>query len=67
MAVAQELIDLLVCVECHTPVYYKERRKLVICPECDLRYPVRDNIPVMLPEHAGRGQNPPPFEGTVWA
>lgn len=65
MAVAEDLIALLVCVECHTPVYYKERRKLVICPQCDLRYPVRDNIPVMLPEFAGRGQNPPPFEGTV--
>ncbi len=54
MAVAKELIDLLVCPNCHGRIEYKERRNLIICTECGLHYPVRDNIPVMLVEEATR-------------
>lgn len=54
MAVAKELIDLLVCPNCRGRIEYKERRNLIICTECGLQYPVRDNIPVMLVEEATR-------------
>ena len=52
MAVAKELVELLVCPNCHGRIEYKERRNLIICTQCDLHYPVRDNIPVMLVEEA---------------
>lgn len=54
MAVDQKLIDLLVCPACHGAIEYKDRRHLIICTQCGLRYPVRDNIPVMLVEEATR-------------
>lgn len=57
MAVDQKLIDLLVCPACHGAIEYKDRRNLIICTECGLHYPVRDNIPVMLVEEATRPES----------
>lgn len=54
MPVDPTLIDLLVCPDCHGEIEYKERRQVIICTACGLRYPVRDNIPVMLVEEAER-------------
>jgi uncharacterized protein YbaR (Trm112 family) len=54
MAVDQSLIDLLICPSCHGEIVYKDRRKLIICTQCELQYPVRENIPVMLVEEATR-------------
>lgn len=52
MAVAAELIELLVCPVDHGDIEYKDRRSLIICTVCGRQYPVRDNIPVMLVEEA---------------
>jgi uncharacterized protein len=52
--VDQKLIALLVCPACHGEIEYKDRRNLIICTECGLHYPVRDNIPVMLVDEASR-------------
>jgi hypothetical protein len=54
MAVDAKLLELLVCPACHGEVDYKDRRKLIICTECGLQYPVRDDIPVMLVDEATR-------------
>lgn len=63
MPVDAALLDLLVCPDCHGAIEYKERRQVIICTACGLRYPVRDNIPVMLVEEAERpgagGASPP--------
>ncbi|MBW3602018.1 MAG: Trm112 family protein [Actinobacteria bacterium] len=59
MAVDRRLIELLVCPACRGAIEYKPRRSLIICTQCDLRYPVRDDIPVMLVEEATR----PPTRG----
>jgi uncharacterized protein YbaR (Trm112 family) len=59
MAVAKELVELLVCPNCRGRIEYKERRNLIICTECGLHYPVRDNIPVMLVEEATRPTSRP--------
>jgi uncharacterized protein YbaR (Trm112 family) len=48
----QELLDILVCPDCHGDVEYKERRQVIVCTQCGLQYPVRDGIPVMLVEEA---------------
>ena len=54
MPLDERLLEILVCPECHGDVDYKERRHLVVCTDCGLRYPVRDGIPVMLVEEATR-------------
>lgn len=53
-AVPSNLIDLLVCPACRGAIDYKERRAVIICTACGLRYPVRDGIPIMLVDEATR-------------
>jgi uncharacterized protein YbaR (Trm112 family) len=47
-----ELLEILACPKCKAPV--KEEGDHIVCtnPECGLRYPIRDGIPVMLIEEA---------------
>lgn len=53
MAVDKELLDILACPNCRGDVEYKEQENLIVClGECGYRYPVRDDIPVMLIEEA---------------
>ncbi len=47
------LLRILVCPACRNALEYKERRKVLICTECGIRYEVRDGIPIMLPPDAG--------------
>ncbi len=56
MPVDKELMDLLVCPSCHGKVELRQEadRELIVCLSCGLRYPVRDDIPVMLIDEAER-------------
>ncbi|MBM4019117.1 MAG: Trm112 family protein [Planctomycetes bacterium] len=48
----KRLLDILVCPACRTPVRLEGERLICQNPECGLRYPVRDDIPVMLIQEA---------------
>jgi uncharacterized protein YbaR (Trm112 family) len=50
----QKLLDILACPLCKTPV--KQEGDRLVCTQCGRRYPVRDGIPVMLPEEAEGGE-----------
>ncbi len=52
MPVPKELMAILVCPVCHGTL--REEDDELVCSRCLLRYPVRDGIPVMLPEEARR-------------
>ena len=52
MAVSQQLLDLLVCPLCKTPVKLTPDEKGLKCATCHRVYPVRDDIPVMLVDEA---------------
>ncbi len=52
MAVSKELLDILVCPVCKTPVRVTPDGKGLKCSTCRRVYPVRDDIPVMLPDEA---------------
>lgn len=52
MAIDERLLRILVCPACRGDVEHKERRHLIVCTACGLRYPVRDGIPVMLVDEA---------------
>jgi uncharacterized protein YbaR (Trm112 family) len=52
VAISQELLDILVCPVCKTPVKLTPDQAGLKCQTCRLVYPVRDDIPVMLPEEA---------------
>lgn len=52
----REFLDLLACPLCRTPV--REEGDRLVCTACGRRYPVRDGIPVMLPEEAETPASP---------
>ena len=52
MAVSKELLDILVCPECKTPVRLTPDGKGLKCATCRRVYPIRDDIPVMLLDEA---------------
>jgi uncharacterized protein YbaR (Trm112 family) len=45
----ERLLQIIVCPACRSALEHKERRKVLICTECDTRYEVRDGIPILLP------------------
>ncbi len=46
------LLDILVCPVSKKTLSYDENTNELICKESGLAYPIRDGIPVMLPEEA---------------
>jgi uncharacterized protein YbaR (Trm112 family) len=56
------LLEMLVCPACKSPVDLREvevggqREQRLVCrsPDCGLRYPIREEIPVMLIDEADR-------------
>ena len=50
--IKQELLDILACPKCKGPVELNEEKNGLICRNCGLIYPVRDDIPVMLIDEA---------------
>jgi uncharacterized protein len=52
MGVDKELLDILACPNCRGDVEYREAEQVIVCLKCGYRYPVRDDIPVMLIDEA---------------
>jgi uncharacterized protein len=52
MPISQDLLAILVCPVCKTPVKPTPDNSGLKCQTCRRVYPVRDEIPVMLPEEA---------------
>ncbi|HWW17205.1 MAG TPA: Trm112 family protein [Candidatus Saccharimonadales bacterium] len=52
MAISQDLLDILVCPVCKVPVKLTPNQAGLKCQTCRRVYPIRDDIPVMLPEEA---------------
>ncbi len=46
------LLELLVCPLTHTPLEYDRNARELISRAAGLAYPIRDGVPVMLPEEA---------------
>ena len=50
----KELLEILACPKCKGDIEYDEENQKLIClsPDCGLKYPVRDGIPIMLIDEA---------------
>lgn len=46
------LLSILVCPVCKAKLEYDEQNNILICHESRLKYPIVDDIPIMLPERA---------------
>ena len=52
MVVTKEFLDILACPQCKGEVVPNEQQDKLICNTCQLAYPIRDDIPVMLIDEA---------------
>ncbi len=52
MTISPQLLAILVCPKCKGVLTYRDEEHGLDCPACKLRYPVRDDIPVMLVDEA---------------
>ena len=48
----QALLDILACPKCKKSVQYNDDKTGLLCNDCQLEYPIRDDIPVMLIDEA---------------
>ncbi|MBU3914826.1 Trm112 family protein [bacterium] len=52
MELDQKLLDILACPQCKESLSLTQDNTGLICETCELRYPIKDGIPVMLSEEA---------------
>lgn len=52
MTLSPKLLAILVCPKCKGDLEYHEAEASLTCARCRLRYPVRDDIPIMLLDEA---------------
>jgi uncharacterized protein len=53
VTIDERLLDIFACPNCKGDVEYLEEESVIVCRgECGYRYPVRDDIPVMLIDEA---------------
>jgi hypothetical protein len=52
MPVDPELLEILVCPNCKTPVMLVKNDTALKCKVCNRVYPIKDEIPVMLIDEA---------------
>lgn len=52
MTLSDQLLSLLVCPKCKGDLEYRPAESSLVCLTCRVRYPVRDDIPIMLIDEA---------------
>lgn len=57
MAINKELLEILACPKCKGELQLDEEGSWLTCEACKLKYPIRDDIPLMLIDEAS------PLEG----
>jgi uncharacterized protein YbaR (Trm112 family) len=62
-----KLLDLLVCPLTKGPLRYDRARQELVSEQAGLAYPIRDGIPIMLPEEARPIDDNPPIPKAVRA
>jgi len=52
--IRKELLDILACPKCKERVVLDGAGAYLLCAVCRLRYPIEDDIPIMLVDRAER-------------
>lgn len=52
MSLSPQLLEILVCPKCKGELEYREAEAALLCQSCQLRYEIRDGIPIMLVDEA---------------
>lgn len=48
----ESLLKILACPLCHKTLKHDKQKKILLCKKCNKKYPIRDGIPIMLPDEA---------------
>lgn len=48
----QDLLEILACPKCKSSLAYEQEERRLVCAACQVFYPVRDGIPILLIEEA---------------
>ena len=49
-----KLLEILICPVARTPLVYDAQKQELISRQANLAYPLRDGIPILLPDEARR-------------
>jgi len=52
VALSQDLLDILACPKCKGELHLTDKQDGLVCEACKLRYPIKDDIPIMLIDEA---------------
>lgn len=52
MGISKELLGILACPACKKEVNLTEDERWLVCIHCKLKYPIVDDIPIMLTDKA---------------
>lgn len=52
MVINKELLEILACPKCKGELRLLDDESFLICKPCSLKYPIRDDIPIMLIDEA---------------
>ncbi len=52
MAISKELLEILACPKCRGKLEISEDEKFLICRNCKIKYPIEDDIPILLVDEA---------------
>ncbi|MDB4881043.1 MAG: hypothetical protein JWL60_2489 [Gemmatimonadetes bacterium] len=50
--ISEQLLAILVCPRCKGALEHRATESALVCHSCRLRYPIRDDIPIMLIDEA---------------
>ena len=46
--IPKDLFDILACPLCRADLEYTKDKKGLVCSDCGVKYPIQDNIPILL-------------------
>ena len=52
MAIDKELLEILVCPKCKGDIELTAEEDGIVCYACKLKYPIKEDIPIMLVDEA---------------
>ena len=52
VSIDKELLDILVCPKCKGDLSLSKKQDGLICQECYVKYPIQDDIPILLIDEA---------------
>jgi hypothetical protein len=47
---SKDLLDILCCPKCRADLRYDQAKSELVCEKCGTHYPVKDDIPILLPD-----------------